>query len=248
MPKDHEIWAASWQNQQNGMCAQRRLRSAWASAQSDQFSLCAQWVAKDPSFLHADSEDSHQTGRMPRLIWVFAGRRVILLVLSWGGWCEFPILHQVLQKRSSCTPKEIIMHSKWCVILNRHVVFEGNIQIISFQGFEFRCIGPALTCIKEGTCRYISWKSTQSTSALLKKPVPANNEKKNNLQGANHNSEWTNTANGWQSTLMHWHLVNVYIKNIKYGRQKMKRIQYSLQNYNQLRIVDKIFIIERNLL
>ena len=29
-------WAASWQNQQNGMCAQRRLRSAWASTQSDQ--------------------------------------------------------------------------------------------------------------------------------------------------------------------------------------------------------------------
>ena len=39
------------------LCAQRRLRSAWASAQSDQSSLCAQWVAKDPSFLHADSED-----------------------------------------------------------------------------------------------------------------------------------------------------------------------------------------------
>ena len=37
-------------------------------------SLCAQWVAKDPSFLHTDSEDSDQTGRMPRLIWVFAGR------------------------------------------------------------------------------------------------------------------------------------------------------------------------------
>ena len=66
-------WAASWQNQQNGMCAQRRLRPAWASVQSDQSSLCAQWVAKDPSFLHADSEDSDQTGRMPRLIWVFAG-------------------------------------------------------------------------------------------------------------------------------------------------------------------------------
>ena len=29
---------------------------------------------EDPSFLHADSEDSDQTGRMPRLIWVFAGR------------------------------------------------------------------------------------------------------------------------------------------------------------------------------
>ena len=36
--------------------------------------LCTQWVAKDPSFLHVDSEDSDQTGRMPRLIWVFAGR------------------------------------------------------------------------------------------------------------------------------------------------------------------------------
>ena len=29
-------WAASWQNQQYGLCAQWRLRSAWASAQSDQ--------------------------------------------------------------------------------------------------------------------------------------------------------------------------------------------------------------------
>ena len=37
-------------------------------------SLYAQWVAKDSRFLHADSEDSDQTGRMPRLIWVFAGR------------------------------------------------------------------------------------------------------------------------------------------------------------------------------
>ena len=46
------------------MCAQR-IRSDWASAQ---------WVVKDPSFLRADSEDSDQTGRMPRLIWDFAGR------------------------------------------------------------------------------------------------------------------------------------------------------------------------------
>ena len=67
------------------MCAQRRLRSAWASAQSDQSSLCALWVAKDPRVLHADSEDSDPTGRMPRLIWVFAWRRLILLVLSCRG-------------------------------------------------------------------------------------------------------------------------------------------------------------------
>ena len=35
---------------------------------------CAQWVAEDAMFLHADSEDSDQTGRTPRLIWVFDGR------------------------------------------------------------------------------------------------------------------------------------------------------------------------------
>ena len=33
-----------------------------------EYSLCAQCVAKNPIFLHADSEDSDQTGRMPRLI------------------------------------------------------------------------------------------------------------------------------------------------------------------------------------
>ena len=44
------------------------IRLVWAES-----SLCTQWVANDPSFLHADSEDSDQTGRMPRLIWVFTG-------------------------------------------------------------------------------------------------------------------------------------------------------------------------------
>ena len=35
-PNRNIKWAASWQNQQNDLCAQRRLRSAWVSAQSDQ--------------------------------------------------------------------------------------------------------------------------------------------------------------------------------------------------------------------
>ena len=39
------------------------IRPVWSES-----SLCAQWVAEDPSFLHADSEDSDQIGRMPRLI------------------------------------------------------------------------------------------------------------------------------------------------------------------------------------
>ena len=56
------------------------IRPVWSES-----SLCAQSVAKDLSFLHADSEDSDQTGRMPRLIWVFAGRTAIWLVLSCRG-------------------------------------------------------------------------------------------------------------------------------------------------------------------
>ena len=56
------------------------IRPVWSES-----SLCAQWVDEDPRFLHADIEDSDQTGRMPRLIWVFAGRTAILLVLSYRG-------------------------------------------------------------------------------------------------------------------------------------------------------------------
>ena len=63
------IWAALWQNQQNGMCAQRRLRSAWASVQSDQSSLFA-WRKLGSLATHwAHGEDSDQTGRIIRPVW-----------------------------------------------------------------------------------------------------------------------------------------------------------------------------------
>ena len=45
-----------------------RLGGCPGWSDSDQPGHFAQWVAKDPRFLHADSEDSDQTGRMPRLI------------------------------------------------------------------------------------------------------------------------------------------------------------------------------------
>ena len=63
------------------------IRPVWSES-----SLCAQWTAKDPSFLHADSEDSDQTERMPRLIWVFAGRtcHFVGFVMSGGSfYCDF---------------------------------------------------------------------------------------------------------------------------------------------------------------
>ena len=53
------------------------------SKDSDQ--PCAQRVAQDPSILHADCEDSDQTGRMPRLILVFAGPtyHFVGLIMRW---------------------------------------------------------------------------------------------------------------------------------------------------------------------
>ena len=66
----YTIYAIAWQNQQNDLRAQRSLRSAWAFAQSDQRLHCV----KDQTFIDADSEDSDQTVRMLRLIWVFAER------------------------------------------------------------------------------------------------------------------------------------------------------------------------------
>ena len=61
------------------------IRPVWS-----EYSLCAKWVAKDPSFLHADSEDSDQTGWTPRLIWDFTGRTchfVGFLFFEFSNFC-----------------------------------------------------------------------------------------------------------------------------------------------------------------
>ena len=62
----------------NDLCSQRTLQSGWASA-------------KNPRFLHANSEACDQTGRMPRLIRVFTGRtdhcvRFVMLSLNFKYW------------------------------------------------------------------------------------------------------------------------------------------------------------------
>ena len=84
------------------------IRPVWSK-----FSLWAQWVAKDPSFLHADSEDSGQTGRMPRLIWVFAGLTLTLLVLSRGG--SILVLHKIRSVLRPC------IVSTLCVIYAKYL-------------------------------------------------------------------------------------------------------------------------------
>ena len=67
------------------VCTQRRLRSAWASAQSDQ-SLLSPWRKLGSLATHwAISEDSDEAGRTPRLIRVFNGCTATLLVLLCRG-------------------------------------------------------------------------------------------------------------------------------------------------------------------
>ena len=64
------------------------IRPVWSESL-----LCAHWVAKEPNFLPVDSEDSDQTGRMPRLIWVFAGRtfHFVGFVRSHFTWPELTV-------------------------------------------------------------------------------------------------------------------------------------------------------------
>ena len=60
------------------------IRPVWSesslSAWRKRWSLATHWV---------HSKDSAQTGRMPRLIWVFAGRTCLSLFLTWGGLYVF---------------------------------------------------------------------------------------------------------------------------------------------------------------
>ena len=61
------------------LCTQR-ICPVWSE------SLLSAWSKLGSLTTHwAHSEDSDQTWWMPRMIWVFTGRTLILLVLSWGG-------------------------------------------------------------------------------------------------------------------------------------------------------------------
>ena len=108
------------------------IRPIWSES-----SQCAQWVAKDPSFLHADSEDSGQTGRMPRLIWVIAWRTATLLVLSWGGsyllWlCPLQIYDDRISYGTFCGINEAHTIISTSNVLNVHFVTDGGVKVKGF--------------------------------------------------------------------------------------------------------------------
>ena len=79
-------WAAEQQNQQNYLCSQGRLRSAWASAQSDQSLPCPPEETLGPSLpIERTAKTLIRLGRCPGWSESSLGAHVILLVLSCGS-------------------------------------------------------------------------------------------------------------------------------------------------------------------
>ena len=104
-------WAASWQNQYPvKIQISLGIHPVWSES-----SLCAQWVAKDPSLLHSDSEVSDQTGRM-------VGAHAILLVLSWGGsLISMSVIQEQISFDSiSCGPRQASL------VLNAYASSKGS--------------------------------------------------------------------------------------------------------------------------
>ena len=95
-------WAPAWQNQQNDLRAQQRLRSAWASTKSDHFKLPAWTNLVSLTTLGAHSKDCDQTSRIPRLIWVFAGHTCYFVGLNLLITCLQPRLGSEYMDQSLC--------------------------------------------------------------------------------------------------------------------------------------------------
>ena len=79
-----QIWATSWQNQQND-CAPSETQISLGIWQSDQSRRCPHDQSLGSYLPIECTAKTDQTGRISRLIRVFARRTVSLLVLSWGG-------------------------------------------------------------------------------------------------------------------------------------------------------------------
>ena len=100
------------------------IRPVWSESL-----LCAQWVAKDSSFLHADSEDSDETGQTPRLIWVFGGRT-----------CHFVgfVMSKLISSKVRLSQKQLTLEesTNYCVgIEDFHLLtksFEKNMVFVHF--------------------------------------------------------------------------------------------------------------------
>ena len=137
----HGIWAASWRNQQNGMCAQRRLIRVFAVRMKK--ALVLSYPLSAQQRLWSDWAE-------PRLIWVFAGRTVILLVLSWSG----SFLKQLSVCCSFVTPKSVLWRIE-CLPQNIKTPLPLNSFVPVFKSLY--------SCIIDGNFR-VTWQCQEISS------------------------------------------------------------------------------------
>ena len=130
------------------------IRPVWSES-----SLCAQCVAKDPSFLYADSEDPGQTGLMPRLIWFSLGAHAFC-------WFCHVAAHFTFVSAPKTTSVCIIHHPRQeyyaiCTGIRATTVFEP--QPVKPTIWPVR---PAKTQISLGICPVWSASSLSSWRSL----------------------------------------------------------------------------------
>ena len=105
------------------------IRPVWSESSLSAWrklgSLATHWV---------HSEDSDQTGRMPRLIWVFTGRTLILLVLSWCGSFHVASV-KYLKYISNIMRKPVLCHM-WKPDTDQHTHPHSLISIFVFHCLE----------------------------------------------------------------------------------------------------------------
>ena len=115
------------------------IRPVWSE------SLLSAWRKLGSLATHwAHSEDSEQTGRMPRLIWVFAGCTLVLLVLSCRGsflrsYCWSPPMNRKVSRtrqiygltfRPNFPPPSFKINTSYCTffksLFNTSWIYEGR--------------------------------------------------------------------------------------------------------------------------
>ena len=114
--------------------------SAWTSAQSDQNLLSAlNRKVKDPSFLHADSEDSDQTGRTGHFVGFVMLRLInvklpsLSMFLSTDKHRNMRMVHNIITDRSHDSTSNRALapspnHNKDCALILRYLTY-------NFSGF-----------------------------------------------------------------------------------------------------------------
>ena len=92
------------------------IRPVWS-----QPSLCAQWVVKDPSFLHADSEYSDQTWLIWSTLKTASTAKLVHLSITWmhtifNSFFSRDMSNQISNQKTTCERSQVLLiqdHPDW---------------------------------------------------------------------------------------------------------------------------------------